>query len=225
MGVTAEGSSRFTFTVLGSLVELYRQDLVDLLQVAKVGRDKANKLNIRADKQGNVLLEGLTETECQNPQELSDLLETGMSARKVMSTSMHGESSRSHLIFIVKVTSINKETKERLQGKILIVDLAGSERLSKSQVTGEGAKEAIEINKSLTALGDVIEGLTKNAKLIPYRNHKLTEVMKDALGGNAKTLMFVNCSPAESNAEETTNALNWAARAKKITKDVKKAGT
>merc|ERR1712190_548999 len=147
-----------------------------------------------------------------------------MSARKVMSASMNSESSRSHLVFIVKVTSINKETKERLQGKILIVDLAGSERLSKSQVTGDGAKEAIEINKSLTALGDVIEGLTKNAKTIAYRNHKLTELMKDALGGNAKTLMFVNCSPAASNAEETVNALNWAARAKKITKDIKKAG-
>merc|ERR550532_437636 len=147
-----------------------------------------------------------------------------MAARKVMATSMNSESSRSHLIFMVKVVSINKETKERLCGKILIVDLAGSERLSKSQVTGDGAKEAIEINKSLTALGDVIEGLTKNSKQIPYRNHKLTELMKDALGGNAKTLMFVNCSPAESNAEETVNALNWAARAKKITKNIKKAG-
>merc|ERR1712151_985546 len=122
------------------------------------------------------------------------------------------------------VVSINHETKERLTGKILIVDLAGSERISKSQVTGEGAKEAIQINVSLTALGDVIEGLTKGASLVPYRNHKLTELMKDALGGSAKTLMFVNCSPAASNSEETINALKWAARAKKITKDIKKAG-
>merc|ERR1719157_466796 len=112
---------------------------------------------------------------------------------------MNSESSRSHLVLIIRIISVNKETKQQLRGKLLIVDLAGSERLSKSQVTGDGAKEAIEINKSLTALGDVIEGLTKNAKQIPYRNHKLTMVMQDSIGGSAKTLMFVNCSPAASN--------------------------
>lgn len=207
------------------MIELYKQDLVDLLAVAKEGRENVKKMNIRNDKLGVVVLEGLTEKECDGPEQLSEILETGMSARKVMATSMNSESSRSHLIFMVKVISVNKETKEKLMGKILIVDLAGSERLSKSQVEGDGAKEAIEINKSLTALGDVIESLTKNAKQIPYRNHKLTELMKDALGGSAKTLMFVNCSPATSNSDETINALNWAARAKKITKDVKKAAS
>merc|ERR1712014_201315 len=90
-------------------------------------------------------------------------------------------------------------------------------RLSKSQVTGDGAKEAIEINKSLTALGDVIEGLTKNSKQIPYRNHKLTMLMQDSLGGSAKTLMFVNCSPASPNEDETLMSLKYATRAKKIT--------
>merc|ERR1719487_743337 len=123
---------------------------------------------------------------------------------------------------MIKLVSINKETKVRNQGKIMIVDLAGSERLSKSQVTGDGAKEAIEINKSLTALGDVIEALTKGAKIIPYRNHKLTMVMQDALGGTAKTLMFVNCSPAQSNCDETLMSLKYATRAKKITNTAKK---
>merc|ERR1719189_3342151 len=135
---------------------------------------------------------------------------------------MNAESSRSHLIFMTKIVSINKETKDRLQGKILICDLAGSERLSKSQVTGDGAKEAIEINKSLTSLGDVIEGLTKGAKVIPYRNHKLTQLMQDSLGGSAKTLMFVNCSPANSNVDETINSLKYATRAKTITNTTKK---
>merc|ERR1712232_588893 len=101
-------------------------------------------------------------------------------------------------------------------------DLAGSERLKKSEVTGEEQKEAIEINKSLTALGDVIEALTKQSRTIPYRNHKLTEVMQDALGGTAKTLMFVNCSPASSNAEETMMSLKYATRTKKITNQQKK---
>merc|ERR1712080_773459 len=107
-------------------------------------------------------------------------------------------------------------------GKILLCDLAGSERLKKSEVTGDNQKEAIEINKSLTALGDVIEALTKNAKQIPYRNHKLTQVMQDSIGGTAKTLMFVNCSPAESNVDETSMSLKYATRAKKIVNDVKK---
>merc|ERR1719440_2685661 len=136
---------------------------------------------------------------------------------------MNAESSRSHLLFCVKSVSINRETQQKLYGKILIVHLAGSERLGKSEVTGDGAKEAIEINKSLTALGDVIEALTKNSKQIPYRNHKLTMVMQDALGGTAKTLMFVNCSPAASNADETLMSLKYATRAKKITNTAKKS--
>merc|ERR1711920_289663 len=92
----------------------------------------------------------------------------------------------------------------------------------KSLVTDDMQKEAIEINKSLTALGDVIEGLTKGAKVVPYRNHKLTMLMQDSLGGSAKTLMFVNCSPAGSNFEETQMSLKWASRARQVTNDVKR---
>merc|ERR1719437_144802 len=130
---------------------------------------------------------------------------------------MNSESSRSHLVLIITVVSVNKETGEQLRGKILLVDLAGSERLKKSSVEADGEKEAIEINKSLTALGDVIEGITKNQKVIAYRNHKLTQLMQDSLGGTAKTLMFVNCSPASSNLDETVMSLKYATRAKTIT--------
>merc|ERR1712139_567898 len=104
-----------------------------------------------------------------------------MNQRTVAATAMNAESSRSHLILMCKIISMNKETKAQLKGKVLFVDLAGSERLKKSEVTGDMQKEAIEINKSLTALGDVIEALTKNPKQIPYRNHKLTQVMQDSL--------------------------------------------
>lgn len=99
---------------------------------------------------------------------------------------------------------------KRFQLQLSFVDLAGSERVKKSGVAGNQLKEAQSINKSLSALGDVIGALSSengSAKHIPYRNHKLTMLMSDSLGGNAKTLMFVNVSPAESNLEETYNSL------------------
>merc|ERR1712190_624226 len=140
-----------------------------------------------------------------------------MRMRSVAATAMNHESSRSHLLLIIRIESQSKETKQRSQGKILICDLAGSERLKKSESEGTRKREAIEINKSLTALGDVIEALTKGRDSIPYRNHALTMILRDALGGSAKALMFVNCSPSNFNCDETLMSLKYATRAKKIT--------
>jgi ankyrin repeat protein len=218
--IIAQESSRFEFTVTGSMLELYQSDIVDLLN--KEGNGHARKLSIKLDPAGCVQIERLTEEECQNACELEDLLERGNKQRTVAATAMNSESSRSHLLFIIKIISVNRETQERLKGKILLCDLAGSERLKKSDVSGEGQKEAIEINKSLTALGDVIEALTSKQKQIPYRNHKLTQLMQDSLGGTAKTLMFVNCSPADTNKDETLMALKYATRAKQITNTTRK---
>merc|ERR1719440_1383241 len=129
---------------------------------------------------------------------------------------MNSESSRSHLIQTIKVKRENRATGHTTIGKILLVDLAGSERLKKSMVTGEMMKDSFEINKSLTALGDVIEALTQGHPTVPYRNHKLTQLLQDALGRTAKTLMFVHCSPASANLAETLATLKYATRAKKI---------
>lgn len=93
--------------------------------------------------------------------------------------------------------------------QLSFVDLAGSERVKKSGSSGSQLKEAQSINKSLSALGDVISALSSGGQHIPYRNHKLTMLMSDSLGGNAKTLMFVNVSPAESNLDETYNSLTY----------------
>ena len=101
----------------------------------------------------------------------------------------------------------DKQTRVDTVGKLTLVDLAGSERLAKSGAEAGQKKEAVSINKSLSALGDVIAALTKNAKHVPYRNHTLTKLMQDSLGGNAKTLMVVNCSPADYNFSETLNSL------------------
>merc|ERR1719468_960829 len=199
------------------MLELYRNDLVDLVSKAALSKGKTDtkKLNVRTEKSGSVIVEHLTEEQCSSADSLMALLERGNAQRTVAATAMNSESSRSHLVLLIKIVSVNKETKAQLQGKILIVDLAGSERLKKSQVEAHMQKEAIEINKSLTALGDVIEALTKDAKVVPYRNHKLTQLMQDSLGGTAKTLMFVNCSPANSNMDETLMSLKYATRAKK----------
>merc|ERR1712187_826079 len=103
-----------------------------------------------------------------------------------------------------------------VSGKLSLVDLAGSERVAKTGANAQQLKEATSINQSLTSLGNVINGLVQGEKFIKYRDNKLTLLMQDSLGGNAKTLMFVNVSPAEYNAAESLNALKYAERAKKI---------
>merc|ERR1711972_548712 len=220
--VIENGKSRCSYTVMGAMLELYRNVLVDLLAKGDPGSSSKSKLNVKTDKSGCVVVDNLIEEECANAEQMNALLERGTEQRSVAATAMNSESSRSHLVLLITIVSVNYETKERLKGKGLICDLAGSERLKKSQVSEDMQKEAIEINKSLTALGDVIEALTAKSKVIPYRNHKLTQLMHDALGGSAKTLMFVNCSPASSNSQETVMSLKYATRAKKITNTAKK---
>lgn len=213
-------SESYDFTVTGSMIELYNNHLVDLLRpLPKRGTMSANgpKLSVRQDKAGNMQVQEMKEQEVKDAPQLRALLDRGIAQRTVASNTMNIVSSRSHLIFTIKVTSVNLETRETLNGKILLCDLGGSERLKKTEATGDRKTEAIEINKSLTALGDVIEAVAKRQKQVPYRNHKLTQIMQDSLGGTAKTLMFVNCSPALSSIDETVMSLKYAARVKKIT--------
>ena len=120
------------------------------------------------------------------------------------------------------VESTNRETGNVVAGKLSLVDLAGSERVAKTGATPQQLKEANSINKSLSALGDVIAALVSEAQFIPYRNNKLTQLMQDSLGGNAKTLMFVNVSPSDYNCDETANSLTYAQRVKLITNDAQK---
>lgn len=203
----------FNFTVMVKMLELYNSDLRDLLAKDK---DKAPVINVRLDKKGVVVIEGVANTQVNDAAHLDSTIDGGFHGRTVKATAMNSESSRSHLVVIITIVSVNKETNKTTEGKLLLVDLAGSERIKKSEVTGAAQKEAIEINKSLTALGNVIESLTTGSKNIPYRDHKLTMLMQDALGGTSKTLMFMNCSPAKSNIDETTMSLKYAQRAKKI---------
>jgi len=201
------------------MMELYCNDLVDLLLPKKT---KPSVLEIKRDHRGCVTIEGVTKHDVANAEDIEKFMNMGFEKRHVSATKMNSDSSRSHLIVSILVHVTDNGTKNQCMGKITLCDLAGSERIKKSEATGEQIKEAVSINKSLSALGDVIEALTSNQKHIPYRNHKLTEVMSDSLGGNAKTLMFVNCSPAKGNTTEIAGSLGYATRAKQITNQVNK---
>lgn len=180
------------------------------------------KLEIKKDAKGMVIVNGATLVEVNNAQHLMDTIEYGQKRRHVSSTHMNRESSRSHLIMSFIIETTNQQTQAVSRGKLSFVDLAGSERVKKSGALGEQMKEAQAINKSLSALGDVISSLATGTGHIPYRNHKLTMLMSDSLGGNAKTLMFVNVSPTDSNVDETQNSLVYATRVRAIKNDPSK---
>mmetsp|Transcript_9433 Transcript_9433/g.8181 ORF Transcript_9433/g.8181 Transcript_9433/m.8181 type:complete len:178 (+) Transcript_9433:651-1184(+) len=151
---------------------------------------------------------------------MTQKLEFGRKNRAVGETKMNRDSSRSHSIFTitVEVSDFGPDGQNHIRvGKLNLVDLAGSERQSKTQATGDRFKEAININQSLTTLGNVISSLIdpKNTH-VPYRDSKLTRLLQDSLGGNTKTVMVANIGPADWNYDETLSTLRYANRAKSI---------
>ncbi|KAK9815534.1 hypothetical protein WJX72_005298 [[Myrmecia] bisecta] len=224
-------SGKYTFSVSVYMLELYQDDLQDLLLLAPKGKaaekgswaqTRGPKLDIKKDPKGMVTVPGATLIEVTSAKELIDVIEKGQQRRHVSSTAMNRESSRSHLVMSIIIESTNLQTQNMTKGKLSFVDLAGSERVKKSLSSGEALKEAQAINKSLSALGDVISALASEQGHIPYRNHKLTMLMSDSLGGTAKTLMFVNVSPTDANLDETQNSLLYATRVRTIKNDVTK---
>lgn len=168
------------------------------------------------------MINNVTEVEILSVQQCEEIFMDGLSRRKTRQTAMNDASSRSHLVFSIIIDTANINTGVRNVGKLTFVDLAGSEKQSKTGVDKQGQEEANAINMSLTALGNVIQALSEGQKHIPYRNHLLTKLMKDSLGGTAKTLMFVNCSPSVYNEGEMRNSLDYATRVKKIKNTVTK---
>eukprot|EP00743_Colponemidia_sp_Colp-15_P007120 GILK01007681.1.p1 GENE.GILK01007681.1~~GILK01007681.1.p1 ORF type:complete len:1501 (+),score=449.51 GILK01007681.1:100-4602(+) len=211
----------FEWTVSCYMLELYLEVLVDLMLPADKKKNPP-QLDIKKDAKGMVVIPNITVLPCRSAAETLAMFNQGLSMRHVGSTKMNAESSRSHLIFSLMIEVTNKSSGQRTVGKLSLVDLAGSERASKTQASSERLKEARAINKSLSALGDVISALSTGESFIPYRNNKLTQLMSDSLGGTAKTLMFVNISPADYNQDETQTSLVYASRVKLITNDAKK---
>ncbi len=213
---------QWNYKVSTYFVELYNDNIIDLFWLLDNKRNLGKqgveppKLDIKMDAKKLVYIRNVVMKEAATAADLMNLFTTGNLERHVGATKMNAESSRSHSIFSIVVEGYDTTTKKTVTGKLSLVDLAGSERADKTGAEAERLKEAQSINKSLSALGDVIAALSEGEKFIPYRNNKLTQLMQDSLGGNAKTLMFVNFSPADYNGDETVTSLNYATRVKKI---------
>ena len=222
--IAKRDSEKYKMSCECNLLELYRDGLIDLFSKGNLA--DGEKLKIKKDANGIVYVENSVVEKSTSAKHMLQLLSSGVAKRHVASTKMNHESSRSHLVFSVKIKSVatHKSGGSETIGKLTLVDLAGSERLGKTGATGDTMKEALAINKSLSALGDVISALTSGAKHIPYRNHPLTQLMSDSLGGNAKTLMFVNASPADYNVQETDSSLLYAGRVKTVKNTATKGG-
>lgn len=195
-------------TVSASVCELYNNLVFDFL---KPSRKSAQCSAVTATD-----LASISEHVVRGESELRALVARCLAQRSTSFHAMNATSSRSHLICTVKISRVDTLTGETLQGRILLCDLAGSERLKKTDSSGAQQREGIEVNKSLTALADVIEAVASKRKQVPYRNHKLTQLMRDSLGGTAKTLMIVSCSPADTNVSETHATLHYASRVQHI---------
>lgn len=196
-----------------SILEVYNETIIDLLGT---GLDTGRRgLDIRVGKQG-IHVENLKEVEVFGEADILASMKLGHSHRSVGSHDINEHSSRSHLVLSIKIETVLKSENRRLHSTLHLIDLAGSERVSKTAASGQRLKEAQNINRSLSALGDVISALGSNSKHVPYRNSKLTFLLQDSLSGNSKVLMFVNVSPVQWNAWESLCSLNFASRCRSI---------
>ncbi|XP_063922182.1 kinesin heavy chain [Zophobas morio] len=199
------------FHIKVSYFEIYMDKIRDLLDVSKVN------LSVHEDKNRVPYVKGATERFVSSPEEVFESIEEGKSNRHIAVTNMNEHSSRSHSVFLINVKQENLENQKKLSGKLYLVDLAGSEKVSKTGAEGTVLDEAKNINKSLSALGNVISALADGNKThIPYRDSKLTRILQESLGGNARTTIVICCSPASFNESETKSTLDFGKRAKTV---------
>jgi len=212
--VVAERVPMFEYTITMSVFEIYNNS-INCLLTEKKKKSKKPVYKARVTPNG-VTVENGMEVEVKCRDDVLKLMDIAKLNRKTACTNMNDKSSRSHMIIIVNVQGYNVPANIEYLGKLFMVDLAGSERVAKSGVTGKALKEAMEINKSLTALGDVMQALQKKTSYIPYRNSTLTYLMQNALGGHAKTIMFINICPTDEHVSETLSSLRFAQRVAKV---------
>nr|XP_006822195.1 PREDICTED: kinesin-like protein klpA-like [Saccoglossus kowalevskii] len=191
-------------------LEIYNETIRDLLGPAN-SKEK-HEIKLSGSKSSEVEVTNLTVVSLSNERQINDLLQTAAQNRAVAATKCNERSSRSHSVFIIRLKGFNELTGNSCEGTLNLVDLAGSERLSQSGSKGERLKETQNINRSLAELGNVIMALANKEPHIPYRNSKLTHLLQNSLGGNSKTLMFVNISPREESLSETLSSLRFATK-------------
>jgi hypothetical protein len=204
---TSQGKTTVEISV--ELLEVYNEQVKDL--VSKQDATGCKSLNIFVNSNESI---GNTVHLVASEDEVSKVLATAQKRRCVKATKSNEESSRSHLICTMNfnVKSASGERKSKLH----ICDLAGSERLSKSQSVGSTLKETQHINKSLSTLSNVIEKLQQKSSHVPFRESKLTYLLRNSLGGDSKTLAIVCCNPLAEHYQETTCSLRFAQKLSKV---------
>ncbi|KZT07506.1 kinesin-domain-containing protein [Laetiporus sulphureus 93-53] len=215
-------SKGWEYKMEGQFLEIYNETINDLLGKADFDRKKHE---IKHDaKTGRTTVTDVNVVPLSSPAQVSTLLNFAQSRRSVAATLMNERSSRSHSVFTLRIYGKNSLTGESCDGSLNLVDLAGSERLEKSGAAGDKdrLRETQNINKSLSALGDVIaalgeKGEGKTDKHIPYRNSKLTYLLQNSLSGNSKTLMVLNLSPLASHLNESLCSLRFATKVNNTT--------
>ena len=215
--IESNSNKNTKFIIRAAYLQIYNEMISDLLKPENTNKN----LSIREDKQKGLYVDNLSEWAVRGPSDIYTLLERGATCREVSNTFLNDVSSRSHAVFMLTVEQlISTKTGKQITkiGKLNLVDLAGSERTRITGATGKQLQESIKINKSLSALGNVINALTdtKERKHIPYRDSKLTRLLEDSLGGNCKTTMIATISPAHCSFNESLSTLNFAKRAKNI---------
>lgn len=217
-------SQNAEYSVKVTFLELYNEEITDLLapeDLSKVSVEDRQKkqLPLMEDGKGGVLVRGLEEEIVTSASEIFTLLERGSAKRRTAETLLNKQSSRSHSLFsiTIHIKEATPEGEELIKcGKLNLVDLAGSENISRSGAREGRAREAGEINKSLLTLGRVISALVEHLGHVPYRDSKLTRLLRDSLGGRTKTCIIATVSPAVHCLEETLSTLDYAHRAKNI---------
>jgi len=232
-------AQRWQFTVSASFLEIYNENLRDLLvnldlrpdslssscsSAARPASAAAQKLAIKRDRNQKSFVDGLTQHKIDAEdkeigiQQLEALMAAAARARSVATTKMNAQSSRSHSVFMLHLHGINEDTGTIVEGSLNLCDLAGSERLDRSGAAADAKrlKETQAINKSLSCLGDVFNALGNGSPHVPYRNSKLTYLLQDCLSGDGKALMFVNLSPTMESGNESLCSLRFAQRVNSV---------
>ncbi|KAI4249340.1 MAG: hypothetical protein LQ352_005692 [Teloschistes flavicans] len=236
----AKASANEDWQLRATYVEIYNEQLRDLLLPESTPQSERATVVIREDVKGRILLTGLHQVTINSVEDLLNALNFGSSIRQTDATAINAQSSRSHAVFSLnliqrknKATQMSAQEKRysmpvealsaseswvTIDSKLHFVDLAGSERLKNTQASGEKAREGIYINAGLTSLGKVISQLSSRqaGSHVSYRDSKLTRLLQDSLGGNAITYMIACVTPAEFHLSESLNTVQYAYRARAI---------